>query len=68
MKHVIHHYVQVFFVNRIIEEIELLADVLLQQDLSQLLEENREKAIKREKLVTMKKKIDHAKRSISNIK
>lgn len=67
--HAIHKKIITFFVNRVIDDINTkLADLVMSKgDIAQLLEEHKEKAIKREKLVKLKEKIDTAKGMISNL-
>lgn len=72
--HSIHKKIFTFFVNKVIDDIntKLLEGVLNKVelnkgDLNNLLEEHREKAITREKLIKMKEKIELAKGMISNL-
>lgn len=67
--HTIHKKIYTFFVNRVIDDInaKLIDTILFKADLNQLLEEHKEKALKREKLVKMKEKIDLAKNMFSNL-
>jgi hypothetical protein len=67
--HTIHKKICTFFVNRVIDDInaKLIDLILFKCDLNQLLEEHREKAVKREKLVKLKEKIDLAKNMINNL-
>jgi dynamin 1-like protein len=60
MKHNIHKTVQTFFVNRVINDINInLNDMILDKlDIKKLLEENKDKAVKREKLLYLKEKIN----------
>lgn len=67
--HAIHKKIITYFVNKVIDDIntKIMDLVMAKNDLNVLLEEHREKAIKREKLVKMKEKIDIAKGMISNL-
>ena len=72
--HSIPKKIRTFFVHRVIDDINMkLIDIVIPRveitklDLSQLLEENKEKAIKRDKLMKLKEKIDQAKQMISNL-
>lgn len=60
MKHNIHKKVQTFFVNRVIDDINVnLNDMILERiDIRKLLEENKDKAVKRQKLLYLKDKIN----------
>lgn len=64
--HTIHKKIRSFFVNRIIDDIniKLTDQMLIKIDLTQILEENKEKTIKREKLLKIKEKIDLTKNMI----
>lgn len=64
--HTIHKKIRTFFVHRVIDDIntKLIDQMLTKIDLNQLLEENKEKAMKREKLMKSKEKIDLAKNMI----
>lgn len=67
--HTIHKKIYTFFVNRVIDDInaKLIDTILFKVDLNQLLEEHKEKALKRDKLVKMKEKIDLAKNMFANL-
>lgn len=67
--HTIHKKIRTFFVHRIIDDIntKLVDQMLTKIDLNQLLEENKEKALKREKLMKTKEKIDLAKNMIISL-
>lgn len=67
--HTIHKKIRTFFVHRIIDDIntKLIDQMLTKIDLNQILEENREKAVKREKLMKTKEKIDLAKNMIISL-
>jgi vacuolar protein sorting-associated protein 1 len=67
--HAIHKKIITYFVNKIIEDIntKLMDLVLTKGDINLLLEEHLEKAIKREKLIKLKDKIDTAKAMMSNL-
>lgn len=60
MKHNIHKKVQTFFVNRVIDDINVnLNDMILEKiNIRKLLEENKDKAVKRQKLLYLKDKIN----------
>jgi hypothetical protein len=64
--HSIHKKINTFFVNRIIEDIntKLIDHIMTRADINQMLEENKEKAIKRDRLMKMKEKVDSAKNMI----
>ena len=67
--HTIHKKIRTFFVHRIIDDIniKLVDQMLTKTDINQLLEENKEKAIKRDKLIKTKEKIDLAKNMIMSL-
>jgi vacuolar protein sorting-associated protein 1 len=67
--HSIHKKISTFFVNRIIDDInvKLMDYILIKADLNQILEENKEKVFKREKLLKTKEKIDFAKNMLISI-
>jgi len=67
--HAIHKKIITAFINKIIEDIntKLMDLIMAKGDIVQLLEEQREKAVKREKLVKSKEKIEIAKGMISNL-
>ena len=67
--HAIHKKIMTYFVNKVIHDINTrLMDLITTKcDLSVLLEEHKEKAIKRDKLVKLKEKIDIAKGMIQNL-
>ncbi len=66
VKHTIHKEVQVFFVNKILEDIstKLIDYIYNKADINQMLEENKEKAIRRETILNKKTKIEMAKKMI----
>jgi hypothetical protein len=65
--HSIHKKICTFFVSRIVDDINIkLSELISKTDINQLMEENKEKAIKRDRLVKMKEKIDVAKNMIMN--
>lgn len=65
--HTIHKKICTFFVSRIVDDINIkLGELISKTDINQLMEENKEKAIKRDRLVKMKDKIDVAKNMIMN--
>ncbi len=67
--HSIHKKISTFFVARVIDDINtrLLDHILIKSDINQMLEENKEKVVKREKLNKMKEKIELAKSMIFNV-
>ena len=67
--HTIHKKIRTFFVHRIIDDIntKLIDHMLTKMDLNQLLEENKDKAMKRDKLMKTKEKIDMAKKMIISL-
>jgi hypothetical protein len=67
--HSIRKKINTFFVNRIVDDIntKLTDHILLKSDINQMLEENKEKAVKREGLLKMKEKIELARLLIGNI-
>jgi dynamin 1-like protein len=67
--HTIHKKIRTFFVHRIIDDIniKLVDQMSTKTDINQLLEENKEKAIKRDKLIKTKEKIDLAKNMIMSL-
>jgi dynamin 1-like protein len=60
MKHNIHKVIQTFFVNKIVYDINLKLNdkLLIKTNIRKLLEENKDKAVKREKLLFLKDKIE----------
>ena len=67
--HVIRKKITVFYIGKIINDINivLIDQILTKSDLNILLEENKEKTIKREKLIKIKEKIILAKNMMDNI-
>lgn len=67
--HSIQKKIHTFFVNSTVKDIntKLIDNILLKSDINQMLEENKDKALKREKLLKLKEKIDTAKIMISEI-
>ena len=67
--HVIRKKITVFYIGKIINDINivLIDHILTKSDLSILLEENKEKTLKREKLIKLKEKITLAKNMMDNI-
>jgi hypothetical protein len=67
--HSIRKKISAFFINRIIDDVntKLSEQILTRSDISQILEENKEKATKRERLLRMKEKIDLARNMICAI-
>ena len=67
--HVIRKKITVFYIGKIINDINivLIDQILTKSDLNILLEENKEKTIKREKLIKIKEKITLAKNMMDNI-
>lgn len=67
--HSIRKKIFTFFVLKVIEDIntKLMDHMLVKLDINALLEENREKAVKRESLMKMKDKIDLVKNMISSL-
>ncbi|VBB18790.1 dynamin family protein [Yasminevirus sp. GU-2018] len=67
--HSAHKKIHTFFVNRVVEDINMkLVDLASAKgDLNNLLEEQKEKAMKRERLVKLKEKIEMAKSMINGI-
>ncbi len=67
--HVIRKKITVFYIGKIINDINivLIDQILTKSDLNILLEENKEKTMKREKLIKIKEKITLAKNMMDNI-
>lgn len=67
--HIIRKKIVVLFVGKILEDINivLIDQIMMKSDLNVILEENKEKTIKREKLLGIKGKITLAKNMISGI-
>jgi hypothetical protein len=65
--HSIRKKIHLFFTSRIIKDImsRLTEEILFNSDINTMLEENKEKAMKREKLLKMKEKINMAKKMIN---
>lgn len=67
--HSVHKKIHTFFVNRIVDDINMrLVDLIITKgDFNHLLEEHKEKALKRERLNKLKEKIDMTKSMINSI-
>jgi hypothetical protein len=65
--HSIRRKIHLFFISKIIKDImsRLTEEILFNGDINTILEENKEKAINREKLLKMKEKINIAKKMIN---
>lgn len=68
LKHTIHKEVQVFFVNKVLEDISTRSVdyINYKSDINQMLEEHQEKAKRREAILAKKTKIEAAKKLIYN--